>query len=50
MPQDCILERYFGWLTFLLLAILGLTQLFSVMGESQTADEAVHLSVGYSYL
>lgn len=50
MPRPCILERYFGWLTFLLLAILGLTQLFSVIGDSQTADEAVHLSAGYSYL
>ncbi|MEP6537129.1 MAG: phospholipid carrier-dependent glycosyltransferase [Bryobacteraceae bacterium] len=49
-PQVGLPERYFGWLISLLLAILGLTQLFSVLGENQSADEAVHLSAGYSYL
>jgi len=50
MIDPPLLERRFLWLTFLLLAVLGATQVASVLGESQTADEAVHLSAGYSYL
>jgi 4-amino-4-deoxy-L-arabinose transferase-like glycosyltransferase len=45
-----ILDKYFGGIVFLLLAVMGATQFASALGESQTADEAAHLSAGYSYL
>ncbi len=50
MPSTCFLEKHFLWLVALLLAIMGATQVASITGESQTADEAVHLAAGYSYL
>jgi 4-amino-4-deoxy-L-arabinose transferase-like glycosyltransferase len=35
---------------FALLAIMGLAQVVSVRGESQTWDEAMHVAAGYTYL
>ena len=44
------MHRYFWPLALLLLAIMGTVQVTSVLQETQTWDEGIHLAAGYSYL
>src|SRR5689334_676998 len=44
------MDRWFWWVVALLLATMGTIQVTTILQESQTWDEAIHLSAGYSYL
>ncbi len=44
------LERVFWPAVAAILAIVGTLEVRSAMGETQTWDEGIHISAGYSYL
>jgi hypothetical protein len=50
MMRTPLLEHHFWSLVVFVLAVMAAVQFTAALGESQTWDEAVHLSAGYSYL